>query len=282
MHPPTVPILMYHSVNTTVSGSFGAYTVTPTRLAEHLDALREAGWQSVTVTEAAQGLTQPESAPKRMVALTFDDGFADFASDALPALHARQARATLYVPTAYVGQTARWLDEADANRRMLSWAALADVRSSGVEIGSHGHTHSPLDVARHTAIVEDLTRSRGLLEDHLSVSVSSLAYPYGYQGRRARQAAAIVGFRTACAVIGLPATTRDHRFALPRLAVRQQMTGPDLVHAVERQYHAAERNWRVLKQHVWGVARRARLVGPCNTPGVRSSVGVLHGSGVFL
>jgi peptidoglycan/xylan/chitin deacetylase (PgdA/CDA1 family) len=270
---------MYHSVGPATGGSFGPYTVTQARFAEHLDALREAGWRTVTVADAVEHMSAPRATWQKVVALSFDDGFADFASHALPVLDARQVAATLFVPTAFVGQTARWLDEPHADRRMLSWAAIADVHSAGIEIGSHGHAHAPLDLAVWTAIVEDLARSRGLLEEQLGAAVTSFAYPYGYQGRRARQAAAAVGFRSACAVIGLPATARDHRHALPRLAAQQHMDGSRLVCLVERRYAAAERVWRVAKQRAWGLARRTRLVGPQRSPGVQYLLDGLPGSG---
>ncbi|MFI5915946.1 polysaccharide deacetylase family protein [Dactylosporangium sp. NPDC051541] len=236
--------------------------MTPDRFAEHVDALRDAGWRTVTVTEAVDHLAARGVPPSKLVALTFDDGFADFADRALPVLHARRAAATLYVPTAYVGRAAAWLDAPDAHRPILSWAALADVHATGVEIGSHGHDHVPLDLAGWAAGVEDMVRSRVLLEERLATPVTSVAYPYGYQGQRARRAAVAAGFQSACAVIGLPATNRDHRFALPRLAAQQHLDGARLVRLVERRYAAAERMWRLGKQTVWGIARRARLVGP--------------------
>ena len=43
-------------------------------------------------------------------------------------LVARGLRATLFVPTAYVGGTARWLrDCGESGRPLLSWSALRDA-----------------------------------------------------------------------------------------------------------------------------------------------------------
>ena len=64
------------------------------------------------------------------VVLTFDDGFADFASGALPALVERGWPATLYVTTGAIGSTTTWLPE---NRPMLSWSALDEIVAEGVE-----------------------------------------------------------------------------------------------------------------------------------------------------
>jgi peptidoglycan/xylan/chitin deacetylase (PgdA/CDA1 family) len=261
---------MYHSVADETTDEFREFTVTPARFAEHLAALRAAGWRTVSFTEAAARLRRPARYPiqaagvmgERAVAITVDDGLADFHSHALPALAAERAAATLFVPTAHVGRTAGWLAGPDSARRLLDWSGLAEVVAAGVEIGSHGHRHRPLDVGATDDLYDDLARSRGMLEDRLGVGVTAVAFPFGYQTAKTRRAACRAGYRSACAVIELPATRRDHLMALPRLTARQELTGADLVRAIERRYASWERTWRHGKQQVWEVARRTGLVGP--------------------
>jgi peptidoglycan/xylan/chitin deacetylase (PgdA/CDA1 family) len=268
MGPTSIPVLTYHSVAYVTTASFRQFTVTPSRFAEHLAALRTAGWRTVTFTEAVAMLRGPSSAGEdrppadRVVAVTVDDGLADFHTHALPLLAAERAAATLFVPTAHVGRTAGWLTGRDSRRRLLDWQALAELRSAGVEVGSHGHRHAPLDVGPAADIYEDLVRSRMLLEDRLGTAVTALAFPFGYQTATTRMAAQRAGFQAACAVIGLPATEHDHVLALPRLVVTQDMSGPDLLRTVERRYRPWERAWRQGKQQIWEVARRSGWVGP--------------------
>jgi peptidoglycan/xylan/chitin deacetylase (PgdA/CDA1 family) len=254
---------MYHSVADHTTEGFREYTVTPSRLAEHLAALKTAGWRAVGVTEAlAQLSADAHDTGHRVVALTFDDGLADFHAYALPVLCEASVRASLFVPTAYVGSTARWLQGADAYRPLLNWKALAEVVASDLEIGSHGHLHAPLDVGRSGEIYQDVARSKMQLEDVLGTAVTALAFPFGYQNSKSRRAAQHAGYHSACAVADMPATCRDPVFALPRLAATQNMTGEDVVTTVNRSYARWERPWRRGKQRVFGAARKTGLVGP--------------------
>lgn len=259
---PAVPVLMYHSVADEIADSFRDFTVTAARFREHLAALRDAGWRTISLTQAAGRLhRQPAEDQARVVALTFDDGYADFYSHALPALAAEQARATLFVPTAHVGRRAGWLRGPDAERPLLDWPALADVAATGVEIGSHGHHHAPLDVGGHDDIHQDLAMSRHILEDRLATAVTALAYPYGYQTGKSRRAARRAGYHAACTVVGLPATSGDPVLALPRIAVTQDMTGADVVAALACPPRL-RRPWRKGKQHLWHAARKTGLMAP--------------------
>ncbi|NMO52873.1 polysaccharide deacetylase family protein [Actinoplanes sp. TBRC 11911] len=254
---------MYHSVAGRMTDGFRDFTVTADRLAEHLAALRDGGWQTITLSEAAAQLRRPDhDQRRRLVALTFDDAYADFATHAMPALAAARAKATLFVPTAHVGRRAGWLPGNEAARPLLGWSDLADAGGAGVEIGSHGHEHAPLDLGRPDGIYEDLRRSRLILEDQLGRAITTLAYPYGYQTGKTRHAARDAGFHTACAVVGLPATATDGQLALPRLAVTQDMRGDDLLALLTRRPRPAQRRLRRGKQHLWYAARKTRLIAP--------------------
>jgi peptidoglycan/xylan/chitin deacetylase (PgdA/CDA1 family) len=215
------------------------------------------------MTQATRELERPEPAHhRRLVAVTFDDAYADFYTHAMPALMATGAQATLFVPTAHVERTARWLPSGESHRPLLGWTAISDITATGVEIGSHGHQHAPLDLGSPDAIHDDLRVSRLMLEDKLARNITTLAYPYGYQTAKTRRAARRAGYHAACTVIGLSAETGDSRLALPRIAVTEDLTGPDLVALLDRQPRRGERPFRIGKQRLWHAARKTRLIGP--------------------
>lgn len=225
------PILMYHSVGTQAAPAFREYTLDPALLAEHLDLLASEGYVTLTVGELA-ALRAAGSVPPRSVALTFDDAYADFEDVVLPALQERGLRATLFVPTAYVGGTARWLRGCgEGDRPILSWAALADLPQDVVEIGAHSHTHPELDRLPREQAAHEVRTSQRLLEDALGRRVGGFAYPYGYWDRASRDLLARAGFDYACAVGELTSTRADHRLALPRHSVRGG-TGADALERV--------------------------------------------------
>ncbi len=87
---PDVPILTWHSV-----GPAGdEYTVGEAAFAAQLDALRNAGFHAVTFHEWLEHQDRGAPLPDKPVLFTFDDGYQDALTAALPALRARGMRAT--------------------------------------------------------------------------------------------------------------------------------------------------------------------------------------------
>jgi peptidoglycan/xylan/chitin deacetylase (PgdA/CDA1 family) len=113
-------------------------------------------------------------APPNPVVLTFDDGTPDFVEQALPVLAARDFPVTLYLATGPVDEgRAFWHDGA-----VLTWKAMEDAVATGlVTVGSHTHSHRPLDSLTPVEAEQDLRRATGLIEDHLGLTPRHFAYP---------------------------------------------------------------------------------------------------------
>jgi peptidoglycan/xylan/chitin deacetylase (PgdA/CDA1 family) len=256
----TVPILMYHSFAARSSSSFRHLTVAPSLFDEQLAALCQAGFGFVRVRDVPS-LLRTRPVQDRVVAVSIDDGLAD-GLDAAATLAARGLTATYFVPTGFVGGTARWLEGDDAKLAMLDWTDLAGLAATGMELGSHGHNHVAADLNPRAVVRADAERSRHALEGAIGTAVSSYAYPFGYQGRSARRAVADAGFARACAIFGLPACRGDEVLALPRLHVGPEMSGEDVVALCSRRWGAVARFEAHQRQRVWTAARRIVPLGP--------------------
>ncbi|GHO92153.1 hypothetical protein KSF_022010 [Reticulibacter mediterranei] len=197
-----VPILMYHSISQFAAAKFRPFAVSPTAFAEQMSYLHEQGYTPVTATHYIEARTVGGTKlPERPVVITFDDGFADFYTDALPVLQQYGFTATLYVTTAFVGETSRWLrKEGEATRPMLTWQQLAEVVQAGIECGGHTHTHPQLDTLSKAAAQHEITHCKKVLEQHLGHEINSFAYPFGYYTALVRQLVAKAGYSSACAV----------------------------------------------------------------------------------
>ena len=210
---------MYHSIATSFTRKFRRFAVNPAEFAAQMEYLDAAGYGPVTAAELAGGRSGGPL-PPRPVVLTFDDAYTDFYSAALPVLREHGFRATLYVPTAYVGATTRFnVSIGEQNRAVLSWRALADIAAEGIEVAAHSHTHPQLDRVPAAVISDEARRCRGLLEDELGVAVDGFAYPFGDRNRAARAAVADAGYRYAFAVAELMTAPGDDVLTLPRLTV---------------------------------------------------------------
>jgi peptidoglycan/xylan/chitin deacetylase (PgdA/CDA1 family) len=163
------------------------------------------------------------------VALTFDDGFRDFMTHAVPLLESAHYSSTLFVPTGFVGSTSRWLvAEGEQRRDLVSWAELASLRDLEVECGAHSHSHPQLDLLSRRVAAREISLSKALLEDHLQTEVRSFAYPFGYSKPAVRALVASLGFGSAVGVGDLTSAPDDDLFAIPRLTVTCDTTVPAL------------------------------------------------------
>ncbi len=138
---------MYHSISDQAQPRFRKYVVSSALFAEHLTYLHQQEYTTLTVSEYVHAIATGARLPQRVVVLTFDDGLADFYNGAFPLLKQYGFVATLYIPTAFVGETSRFLwRENEADRSMLSWSQLRDLSANGMECGAHSHRHLQLDV----------------------------------------------------------------------------------------------------------------------------------------
>ncbi len=116
------------------------------------------------------------SGPEKPVVLTFDDGYQDFYTDAFPLLNRFGYSATVFLPTAYIGDAGRPFKGLEC----LTWGQVRELHQAGVEFGSHTVTHPKL----HTMGAEELTRevrcSKERIEDELGCQVKSFSYPYAF------------------------------------------------------------------------------------------------------
>ena len=238
----SVSILLYHSISEAASDGIESFTTTPAEFGAHLDAVVASGLPVLTVSEFA---ARREPA----VVITFDDGFADFAEHALPALAERGLPSTLYVTTGFLDTPG-----------MLRASQLREFVGHGVEIGAHTHTHPQLDTISLGAARDEITQSKQLLEDALGSAVKSFAYPHGYSSAKVRGLVRDAGFSSACAVRNTLSSTTDDRFALARLTVRDTTTAGDVAGWLEgRRVRSPRRRERVATK-AWRAYRRTKAL----------------------
>ena len=213
-----VPILLYHSISADPPGWIAPFTVSPAMFSAHLDEVVASGRQPITVSQLADGLHGKARLPARPVLVTVDDGFADFADNAMPALAERRLPSTLYVTTGALAGKGREtvLPQAD----MLHVTDLPGLEAAGAEIGAHSHTHRQLDLLRQSQITDEVSRSRDMLAEALGHPIRSFAYPHGYWRAKVLRLVGAAGFDSACAVGNALCSAHDHPLALSRLMVR--------------------------------------------------------------
>lgn len=175
--PRSVPVLMYHSI----SGGAGPTCITPEVFRRQMDLLEQSGSVVVSLGDLGRWIDERRALPGRCAVLTFDDGFADFATAAFPELERRGWSATVFLPVGHVGRTDRW-DSGQNGRKprsLLDWPAVAELAAAGIEFGGHSVTHRDLTQLAGDELWDEITTPKALIEQRLSRPVESFAAPYG-------------------------------------------------------------------------------------------------------
>lgn len=204
--PKKIDVLMYHHFD---AGHSDSVTVTPERFREHLDALIQAGYETITEEDLYQYKTNPQyRLPEKPLLITIDDGYESNYSIAYPILKDKGLRATIYVITSYRGQQPGQL-------RHFGWEEAKEMYDSGViNIESHTHnlhhyvtqgkTQKAAILARKAdedeasykkRILDDLKTSRDLIRQYIGKESISLAYPYGVYDETVMKLAKEAGFK---------------------------------------------------------------------------------------
>ncbi|MCW2583985.1 MAG: polysaccharide deacetylase, partial [Klenkia sp.] len=168
------PVFMYHSVSPSCAADPFGLRVHPDRLDQQLTTLRRLGLRPVPMRELLHGW---RAGDRRLVGLTFDDGYADFVEHAMPVLEAHGVRASLYVVVGSMSCTNTWDDAPQVP--LVSPDQVAAVAAAGHEIGSHSLNHVRHAGRGDAAVRADALRSREVLEEMTGSSVPGFCYPYG-------------------------------------------------------------------------------------------------------
>ncbi len=165
-----VPIFMYHHVSHLPTSNPLDYslTVTTSDFEEQLIWLQQHGYQSITQTELFDALYDGKALPAHPMMLTFDDGYEDVYTDALPALLAHQYRGVFYIITGKIGGA------------YMTWDQIRTLAQDGMQISSHTVHHvnvgnPPAGTSTHI----ELASSQHTLETLLDEPIQFFCYPSG-------------------------------------------------------------------------------------------------------
>jgi len=203
-----LPILLYHYIEPLKPGDRlrDSLTVTPEKLGEQLNLIKQSGWQTIFMSQAVARLKNPLS-QKNQIALTFDDGYRDFYEYAFPLLKQSNLKATIYV----IYDTINAPD-------YLTEAMIKEMLASGlVEIGSHTLDHKQLTAIPAAEAKRQISLSKKMLEERFKIPMITFAYPYGSFDQTLIDQVKAAGYSAAVSVVAGDEQSDANRFFLYRL-----------------------------------------------------------------
>ena len=207
-------IITYHSIDS--SGS--VISTAPEVFRIQLRHLKEEGYKAVTLGEFASVINGDSALPLKSLVLTFDDGFQNFRTEAVPVLEELGFKATVFLVTDKCGKYNDWQGNPPElpRSRLLDWSEIKELSGLGYEFGVHTRTHPDLTRLSPDDVAKEVTESRSAVEDALGREVRSFAYPYGRFDTSVRKSV-MEHYDVACSTkLGLAGTGSD-KFALERV-----------------------------------------------------------------
>lgn len=186
---PAACILVYHRIAdiSFVDRRLDNWNVPPAVFDRHMAALVDSA-ECVRLEDLPARLAAPA---RRMVCVTFDDGFASVCTEALPILRRYGIPATAFIVTRFIGCDEpmpfdRWARH-NASRAPvntwcpMTWAQVEEcVGSDLLTIGGHSHQHLDGRLCTATELQEETGRTRAILLRRLGDKhATCYAYPYG-------------------------------------------------------------------------------------------------------
>ena len=170
----SMPILMYHYISVPPAGSDRyrlSLSVTPANFDAQMAYLKQAGYHAVTLYDLYAYLAQGQALPDKPVILTFDDGYVDAFTQAMPILHKYGFVGTFFVLTGPA-------DEGGVGEH-LTWEQIVAMSATGMDIELHCREHFDLRNRPNDFLIHQIAGGKESLEAHVNRPVRWFAYPSG-------------------------------------------------------------------------------------------------------
>ena len=166
LYPPQgMLILEYHKVNDRTKDD---YTVSTKDFAEQRDVLQADGYTTISVLDFLRAKKGKQELPEKPVVVSFDDGYSDNYTEALPILEERGMKATVFMVTNNIGLPG-----------YLTWDQLHEMEKRGIELGSHTANHLPLTNMTVDEARNEVQKSKLMMEWKGLKTIFVLSYPNG-------------------------------------------------------------------------------------------------------
>jgi len=183
-------VLMYHRIITPPPRvSRPTWNVPPETFEAQLTGLLARGWVAWPLSQVLACRERGLPIPRKTFVVTFDDGYANNFTQALPILTRLGVPATVFLATAYLDSeqpfpSDDWDAAGQAGVPRESWRPLSSdeclrLAASGlVELGAHTHTHADFR-SNSAALATDLATNLTVLREQFGVDEPAFSFPYG-------------------------------------------------------------------------------------------------------
>ncbi|WP_330997969.1 polysaccharide deacetylase family protein [Pectinatus sottacetonis] len=211
-----MPILMYHRI-AEVTGDRNS--LPENKFIWQLEYLHANGFHTITPEMLYDFYTTGIKLPRKPILLTFDDGYKDTFTVALPLLKKYNMTAVVFPIGNWVGKKNKWENFGKQETTTMTWNELILWQKNGQSSASHTMEHPFLTNCSEPQLLAELVNSKKILEDKLNSHMDFLCYPYGNFNSAVISMAKQAGYKAAFAIFEGVNLSRPDLFALPRIPI---------------------------------------------------------------
>lgn len=238
-----IPILVYHQIDEAPpkGAAFRSLYVAPEAFARQMRLLALLGYQGLSMSALLPYLRGKKQG--KVVGITFDDGYLNNLTHALPVLQRLGFSSTCYAVSQRLGQTNVW-DKVQgiAQTPLMDADQLRQWVAGGQEVGAHTRHHVVLPQCDTSTCVDEMTLGRAELEAATGSAVAHFCYPYGQYNAEHVAMARQAGFETVTTTQRSRVVAGADLCQLPRVPVLRSTTLPVFWVKVATGYEDRRRN----------------------------------------
>jgi peptidoglycan/xylan/chitin deacetylase (PgdA/CDA1 family) len=245
LRPPPTLTFNFHSLS-----GIGPQSIPAENFQSLMEWLFEQRFEFILVRELGQALKQGVL-PSHSVCITFDDAFEDILNPLQWFIH-RGGRATLFVVADEFGYN-HWPSNSSLmpRRQRMNWQQIKSLARAGVEIGSHSYHHPQLTLLDEDQRWQELAGSRGIIQEHLQVTVDSFAYPFGLYDSSLIRTTSAAGYHYGCTAHFYYLSINTNPLMIPRFEVDSLDDLMEITKGGRHLYYRSVAKIHQLRQTFW-------------------------------
>jgi len=227
-----VVVLCYHTISSDFPGE-----MTPAKFARHIELLLASGYTFISIAQYEGWLTRKTTLPKKAVLMTFDDGFANHITNAIPLLKKYSIPAINFIAADKMGGQYDWDGiPAELYEPLMNELQVNQWLAAGFTIGSHSLTHEHLDRLSRSEKIRQIVDSKKILELKFQTPINWLCYPFGAFDGECVEIAKDCGYFGAFACYRHTNPWQSDRYAIRRLLVYPSWSDKKFLYKTSRKF----------------------------------------------
>ena len=167
----SIPVLMYHSI----SRDNNRISVSVTNFKKQMKLMSLLGYKGYSLNKINSKTS------KKKIIITFDDGYENIFTEAMPVLKKFNFSATCFIVNKKIGYFNDW-DKNQKNfkkKKLMNKKQINTWINNGFEVGSHTMNHYNLKYLSNDQKKYQILKPKQFFETNYGINIQSFSYPFG-------------------------------------------------------------------------------------------------------